>query len=190
MGKHTKPRTHVPNPNGNPILNVNKNLNLDEGDNSNYIKLTNALRKLPDIDLKDAEQVEQRLDEYFELHQELDMKPTMTGLGMALNSMSRHQLGDIKHDREFFLEYHRKNIPTTTRTIIKKAIIFMENLWEQYMLNGKINPASGIFIGKNHYGYKDVVENVVTPNINQDDYSTDDIKKRYLAEPTTGENVD
>ena len=31
------------------------------------------------------------------------------------------------------------------------------------MLNGKINPVSGIFIGKNHFGYQDKQEVIVTP---------------------------
>lgn len=32
------------------------------------------------------------------------------------------------------------------------------------MQNGKVNPASGIFLGKNMFGYKDVQDVVVTPN--------------------------
>ena len=62
----------------------------------------------------------------------------------------------------------------------------MENLWENYMQNGKINPVSGIFLGKNNFGYQDKTEYVVTPNVNNDsDYSADDIKKRYLTDSTT-----
>jgi hypothetical protein len=40
----------------------------------------------------------------------------------------------------------------------------LEALWEDYMQNGKINPVSGIFIGKNHFGYQDKQEVVLTPN--------------------------
>ena len=32
------------------------------------------------------------------------------------------------------------------------------------MLNGKINPVSGIFLGKNNFEYADKQEVVVTPN--------------------------
>lgn len=57
----------------------------------------------------------------------------------------------------------------------------MENLWENYMQNGKINPVSGIFLAKNNFGYQDKTEYVLTPNTNSDsDYSADDIRKRYL----------
>ena len=49
------------------------------------------------------------------------------------------------------------------------------------MLNGKINPVSGIFLGKNNYGYQDKTEYVLTPNSRPDDeYSAEDIKSRYL----------
>ena len=32
------------------------------------------------------------------------------------------------------------------------------------MQNGKINPVSGIFLGKNNFGYQDKQEHVITPN--------------------------
>lgn len=35
---------------------------------------------------------------------------------------------------------------------------------EDYMLNGKINPVSGIFLMKNNFGYTDKSEVVLTPN--------------------------
>ena len=58
----------------------------------------------------------------------------------------------------------------------------MENLWEQYMSSGKINPVSGIFLGKNNYGYQDKTEYVLTPNQQSDnDYDADAIRERYIA---------
>jgi hypothetical protein len=32
------------------------------------------------------------------------------------------------------------------------------------MMNGKVNPASGIFIGKNHYQYKDTQDVTIRPD--------------------------
>ena len=59
----------------------------------------------------------------------------------------------------------------------------MENQWETYMNSGKINPVSGIFLGKNNFGYQDKTEYVVTPNVQQDnDYNADDIRSRYLID--------
>ena len=54
------------------------------------------------------------------------------------------------------------------------------------MQNGKINPVSGIFLGKNNFGYQDKTEMVLTPNSRNDsDYDAEDIKKRYLTDSTT-----
>ena len=66
----------------------------------------------------------------------------------------------------------------------------MEILWENYMQNGKINPVSGIFLGKNNFGYQDKTEYVVTPHVNNEsDYDADDIKKRYLTDSPTIEQL-
>ena len=62
----------------------------------------------------------------------------------------------------------------------------MELLWENYMQNGKINPVSGIFLGKNNFGYQDKQEMVLTPNTNNEpDYDIDAIKKRLSAPDST-----
>ena len=59
----------------------------------------------------------------------------------------------------------------------------MEILWENYMQNGKINPVSGIFLGKNNFGYQYKTEHVLTPNTHNDsDYNADDIRARYLTD--------
>ena len=66
----------------------------------------------------------------------------------------------------------------------------MEILWENYMQNGKINPVSGIFLGKNNFGYQDKQEMVLTPNTNNEpDYDVEAIKKR-LSSPTSTLSID
>lgn len=63
-----------------------------------------------------------------------------------------------------------------------KAYFLLENLWENYMQSGKVNPVAGIFLGKNNYGYQDKTEYVLTPNQqNDNDYSADEIRERYIA---------
>ena len=163
-----------------PVIGDN-GLNLEPGDNTKYLALGRELFNLPTIDLKDPEQVVDRLNEFFAIHERYDMKPTVAGMGMALG-LDRRRLWEIKvgaTDRN-------QDLPTSTRDNIKKAYEYMEILWENYMQNGKINPVSGIFLGKNNFGYQDKTEYVVTPNINSDsDYNTDDIKKRYLTDSPT-----
>jgi hypothetical protein len=43
-----------------------------------------------------------------------------------------------------------------------------------------------IFMMKNHFGYQDKTEYVLTPNQKQEsDYDADEISKRYLTDSTT-----
>ena len=160
----------------------NNGLDLEPGDNAKYLKVGMQLFTLPNIDLHDAEQVEDRLQEFFRIHYEADLKPTVAGMGMALNGMDRRRLWEIRTD----VPDRNKDLPTSTRDSIKKAYKYMEMLWENYMQNGKINPVSGIFLGKNNFGYQDKQEHVITPNTHSDsDYNADDIRKRYLSDSDT-----
>ena len=150
----------------------------EPGDNQKYIGVSMKLFNLPTISLKDPDAVQKRLDEYFAIHFEADLKPTVAGMAMALG-VDRRRLWEIKSG----VPDRNQDIPTPTRDSIKKAYDFMENLWEHYMHNGKINPVSGIFLGKNNFGYQDKTEYVVTPNVQNDsDYSKEDIMARYTID--------
>lgn len=154
---------------------------VEPGDNAKYLAVSIKLMNLPDIDLHDVEQVQARLTEYFQIHADNDLKPTVAGMGLALNGMDRRRLWEIRtgNDKAY-------DLPTAVSDTIKRAYKLMENLWENYMQNGKINPVSGIFLGKNNFGYQDKTEYVVTPNMQNDsDYDADDIRKRYLTDSAT-----
>ena len=151
---------------------------VEPGDNAKYLAVSIKLMNLPDIDLHDVEQVQARLTEYFQIHADNDLKPTVAGMGLALNGMDRRRLWEIRtgNDKAY-------DLPTAVSDTIKRAYKLMENLWENYMQNGKINPVSGIFLGKNNFGYQDKTEYVLTPNTHSDsDYNADDIRKRYLTD--------
>ena len=168
---------------GNNIL-TDAALRVEPGDNTKYVMLGARLFNLAPIDLKDPQQVNDRLNEFFQIHAEADMKPTVSGMGMALG-LDRRRLWEIKTGNAKAYQ-----LPTPVSDSIKKAYEYMEILWENYMQNGKINPVSGIFLGKNNFGYQDKTEYVVTPNMNNDsDYNADDIKKRYLTDYPTLEQL-
>lgn len=155
-------------------------LNVEPGDNAKYIKNAMQLASLSKIDLTDSDAVENRISDFFRIQFENDLKPTVSGLGIALG-LSRQRLWEIKTGN-YHTSKSLSELPTLTTDAIKKAYEMMENLWENYMQNGKINPVSGIFLGKNNFGYQDKTEYVVTPKTNSDsDYSAEDIKKRYLS---------
>ena len=167
-----------------PVIGDN-GLMVEQGDNTKYLALGMRLFSLPPIDLNDSEQVTNRLMEFFQIHADADMKPTVSGMGMALG-LDRRRLWEIKtgNAKPF-------NLPTPVADSIKRAYEYMEILWENYMQNGKINPVSGIFLGKNNFGYQDKTEYVVTPNVHNDsDYSAEDIRSRYLSDSPTLPTID
>ena len=167
-----------------PVIGDN-GLQVAPGDNTKYLNLGMQLFNLPPIDLKDPEQVNNRLMEFFKIHADADMKPTVSGMGMALG-LDRRRLWEIKTGNA-----KAYNLPTSVADSIKRAYEYMEILWENYMQNGKINPVSGIFLGKNNFGYQDKTEYVVTPNVNNDsDYNAEDIRARYLTDSATLPTID
>ena len=172
---------------GNNVL-TDAALHLDAGDNTKYMMVTSKLFNLPNIDLHKPDLVQERLNEYFEIHAQADMKPTVAGMAMALG-VDRRRLWEIKTGN-----YHTStslaDLPVETTDLIKKAYNYLETLWENYMHNGKINPVSGIFLAKNNFGYQDKVEHVLTPNMNNSaDYSAEDIRARYLSNSPTLEQL-
>ena len=128
--------------------------NVEPGDNSRYLAHAMAVMNMPPIHIADPVQVEQRIHDYMVLCEQYDMKPTVKGFCNALR-ISRNTLFEWKRGT-FRAGTHQE--------VIIRAYDLLEELWENYMQNGKINPVSGIFLGKNNFGYQDKQEYVVTPN--------------------------
>lgn len=146
-----------------------------------------TLMNLPNIDLHNVEQVQERINFYFNLVSSNGNRPTVAGLGLALNNMSRQDLWEIRTGN-----YRRgkppHDVPPSVSDSIKKAYKIMEELWENYMQTGRINPVSGIFLGKNNFGYQDKQDVVITPNNPDSDYSAQDIANRYALPETTSDS--
>lgn len=174
---------------GNSPVIGNNGLMLKEGDNAKTLMLNRELFNMPNIDYHDYEQVKTRLDEYWELYQRYDMKPTVMGMGMALN-MSRQTLWAVAHNQPVGGRGDLTTLPTPVSDLIKKSYFLLENMWETYMNSGKVNPVSGIFLGKNNFGYKDTSEYLLTPNKQVDEYSPEDIKKKYLTGSDSSDSND
>lgn len=131
---------------------------IEPGDNSKYIRHALATLNLPPIDIADPRQVSDRIDWYFCHCADNEMKPTVTGFCNALGV----------HKDTIRTWYNGEFRAGTHQDIIRKAYRVLEELWEDYMLNGKINPVSGIFLGKNQWaGYNDKQELILTPNQGQ-----------------------
>lgn len=161
-----------------PVIGEN-GYKLEPGDNTKFTMVSLRLMQLPDIDLHDLDQVNARLDDYFMMMGEEDVKPTVAGMAMALG-MNRRTLWAITHDGPTGGAGYTTALPAEVALSIKKAYSMMELLWEQYMLHGKINPVTGIFLAKNNFGYQDKQEMVLTPNTGEAAQSPQELERRYL----------
>lgn len=175
----TKPK--APRGDGALTMSGNKLENMTQGDNNKYLELGMAVMLMPPIDLTDDNAVTNRLKEFFQLYAEHDSKPTISGLAAALG-VGRLDLYYAVHDTTNNRGY---KLPLSSYSLgtVKKAYNMMEQMWEHYMLNGKINPVTGIFLAKNNYDYVDKVETVITPNVkSENDFDANDLSKRYMLE--------
>ena len=157
-----------------PRLPQRKNQNTSDltepGDNNKFLSHALAIRDFPPIDTSDPVQVQQRISDYFTLCVSNDVKPTVKGflnsLRVAKSTLWEWKTGGYRAG--------------THQQIILEAYDVLEALWEDYMMNGKINPVSGIFLGKNNFGYADKQEYILTPN--QQQITPEDVKaisKKY-----------
>ena len=157
---------------------TNQPMDLEPGDNSKFLVHAMKIRELPAIDTSDIKQVEARLQWYFTHCAEDDMKPTVSGFCNSLG-ISRQTLLNWKTgtDRE-----------GTHQKVILDAYNILEELWEHYIQNGKMNPVSAIFLGKNNFGYLDKQEYVVTPNNQQEQVDVKAIEQKYAELPMIEED--
>ena len=133
----------------------------EPGDNTRFIREARIAfdggmerKLLPPIDISDPEQVRHRISEYLDFCEMNDKKPSVIAManwiGVSRDTLNSWKRGECRGE--------------THSDVIKKALLLMEEIWYDLMQNGKINPGSGIFLGKNMFGYKDVADVVVTPN--------------------------
>lgn len=150
------------------------NPQLKKGDNTKFLQHALASANLPPIDISDAAQVEERVNWYFQHCMENDMKPGVTGLCNALG-ISRMTFNNWEQGRKVTRGEQTK--------LMQKAKGIIEEMMEQYMMNGKINPVSGIFLMKNNFeGYYDRQDVVLSPGSPLDpEKNREELEKQYAA---------
>ena len=166
------------NPNATPTIRKPIDLSVpteptEPGDNAKFLRHALIIREWPLIDITDPVQVENRINEYFVLCAENDMKPSVKGFQMALRIA-----------KSTLWEWRQGNYRAGThQAIICEAYDVLEALWQDYMQNGKINPVSGIFLGKNLFNYADKQEYVLTPNQKAEAIDPATIAAKYAELP-------
>lgn len=154
------------------------------GDNAKYINHSLRLADLPLCPTDDEEAVRTRCQEYFRICNEDDMKPSVAGLALALG-IDRKYLWEIREGI--------KGKNPRVADCLKKSMQLLELQMVDYMQNGQINPVAAIFLSKNHFGYRDQQEVVVSAqSALGDEKSAEEIRQRYIdsiADPGTIEGT-
>lgn len=146
----------------------------EPGDNRKYLEHSMVMLDWPDVNVREPEQVKERMGMYFALCAQDDMKPSVAGMALAFGV-------DRKTIWAWANGVDSKTLPEDSRNLIKRAYQFLNAQMEDYAQNGKINPVAAIFLMKNHFGYQDKQEVVLTPN-NQlgETTSPEELQQKYL----------
>lgn len=118
------------------------------GELSGYIRQSLAAWGLEPIDISDIAQVEQRTQEYFQFCLKYGAIPNKSTLSAWLG-INRSTLNSWERG-----EYRRE----THHAYAEKIDILMEGTLVDLMLNNRVMPANGIFLLKNHSGYRDQID--------------------------------
>ena len=132
--------------------------------------------------VKSDEELAERLNDYFTRCAMNGQVPTVEEMCMSTGySYSTCYDWEVGRNKGFSSE---------TSNIIKKAKDVLKTFDAKLVISGKLNFLAYCFRAKNYYGMVDKQEMVVTPNVNNDsDYNADDIRKRYLSDSPTIEQL-
>lgn len=139
--------------------------------------------RLPPIDINDDQQVEDRINYYFDYCEKEGLKPVVEGLALALG-ITRQALYDWETGRR------RGESSSARADMVKKAKEYIAFLMSDAAISGQVNPVTWIFYAKNYFGMSDKHEIEVKANQPLgEELSPEEIAKR-VGLPDPNEPVD
>ena len=167
-----------------PIIEENKRIRREnaqlapmaEGErktNARFLREARMGYNQPVLDLTDAAQVEERINDYLDFCEANDKRPSVVSLanwlGVNVKTMSRWKNGD---------QYGNRN----TSKIIQRIYGLIEEFLNDQLLETKF-PTGPIFLLKNMFGYKDQTDLVLGQNEqNEAEVSKEDLEKFFLED--------
>lgn len=144
------------NKQGIGLANVNAYLFEDDDERKAFTRkaLSEALEYWDMPKVQSSDEARERTKAYFQRCIDRAIKPTVEEYALALGT-TRAMLWDW--------ETGRKHGPMDGE-IIKRAKEYIASYDAKAVIEGKLNPVTYIFRGKNYYGMKDQQDVVVTPN--------------------------
>lgn len=150
---------------------------LEAGEMATQIRQALQLKQLPEIDTTDADQVRERIDQYFEFCIQNDCRPHVEGLALAVG-VTRQTL------------WNWRNSGKKRGQIVDQAVQLICSLTESWGITGKLNPACFCFVMKNHFGWKDnITVEAVPANYHDVELSPEEIEMK-IAEDIPEDTAD
>jgi len=134
--------------------------------------LTEVLVEYRQPKVKSDQELAERLNDYFIRCANSGQVPTVEEMAMSTGYCIQ-AVWDWETGRT-------KGFSPMTREIIKKAKDMLKTFDAKLVISGKLNFLAYCFRAKNYYGMVDKQEITVAPTQPQEEYSVEDIKKRYL----------
>lgn len=140
--------------------------------NSAIAQITLTIATLDKIDLDNANEVYQRALKYFNICIENGIKPTQEGMASALKispfTLRNWLQGGGNKTKE-------------VREVLNWIQSTLQMMTIQNMIDGNLNPISGIFISKNNFGYTND-EKVIVEKVQEEKPDIDAILSKYKSE--------
>lgn len=127
-----------------------------------HIRKVNAIPK-PSVQFPNT--IKDACETYFDICEEDGVKPSVAGLSVALGT-----------SEDILLQWVRGEISIESADIIKQYFSFLQVFDETALKDNQTNAVGSIFMGKQHYGYKDIVEHKI---IDEREKSDDEIMAQY-----------
>lgn len=124
-----------------------------ENKKKNALELNIKALTLPQIDVTKIEEVMERTMAYLQECVERDIKPGTAGLCAWLGIPRQ----------TWYAWCAGRNRAETHYNFCVRVMGVLDATLEDYMQNGQVNPVTGIFLGKNNFGYTDKTEVAVEP---------------------------
>lgn len=116
--------------------------------NKRHIEHAEWLATRPRLSVWDAESIGSRTMEYLEKCKEDGVRVNLSAYALSLGT-TPDGLNELVAD---------KRLTDETRAAVLKGISMVEAIMIEMMMEQRINPVTGIFLLKNHFGYKDQSE--------------------------------
>lgn len=131
--------------------------NMKSDENERFIRHSLELfANIPlNVRLCQPDEIRERCISYFEKCIEDNMKPNVAGFALAIGCTRVTLMNYISGVTP---------IPTENQQELIHFYSVLNSLIEDYIMNGKMHPLSGVFLSKNNFGYKDSSEVVQVDN--------------------------